>query len=56
MTFWNESSLAPMRNFRWQLQITGFTGNDIVWWAKTVNVPSFDVSETTHDYFDNKYL
>lgn len=55
MTFWNESSLAPMRNFRWQLQITGFTGNDIVWWAKTVNVPSFDVSETTHDYFDNKY-
>ena len=55
MTFWSEANMAPMRNYRWQLTITGFTGNTIVWWAKTVSVPSFDVSEATHDYFDNKY-
>ena len=55
MTFWSEANMAPMRNYRWQLDISGFTGNTVVWWAKTVNVPSFDVTETSHDYFDNKY-
>jgi hypothetical protein len=55
MTFWSKSALAPKRNFRWQLRITGFGDSDVVWWAKTVNVPSFDVSEVAHDYFDNKY-
>ena len=55
MTFWSKPALAPKRNFRWQLRITGFDEDDVVWWAKTVNVPSFDVSEVSHDYFDNKY-
>ena len=56
MTFWSEPSMAPMRNFRWKLTIEGFGGeNDNVWWAKTVSVPSFDVTEVEHDYFDNKY-
>ena len=56
MTFWSEPNMAPMRNFRWKLTIEGFGGNnDNVWWAKTVTVPSFDVTEVEHDYFDNKY-
>ena len=55
MTFWNEASMAPMRNYRWQLTMNGFTDNTIVWWAKTINVPSWDMSEVEHDYFDNKY-
>jgi hypothetical protein len=53
--FWSDTGATPMRNFRWQLIIEGFTGNDVVWWAKTVNVPSYDVTEVEHDYFDNKY-
>ena len=57
MAFWNSHESAPMRNYRWQLQIKGMTaeGSDIVWWAKTVNVPSWDMNEVEHDYFDNKY-
>ena len=55
MTFWSEANMAPMRNYRWKLQITGLNKNDIVWWAKTVNVPSWDMNEVEHDYFDNKY-
>lgn len=57
MAFWSSHESAPMRNYRWQLQIKGMEndGNDIVWWAKTVNVPSWDMNEVEHDYFDNKF-
>ena len=56
MTFWSEATMAPMRNYRWKLQITGIAdGNDIIWWAKTVTVPSWDMNEVEHDHFDNKY-
>ena len=53
--FWSESTSAPMRNYRWQIQMDGFTGNTVVWWAKTSSVPSWDMSEVEHNYFDNKY-
>jgi len=55
MAFWSSTDSKPMRNYRWQLSISGYGDDSIVWWAKTVNVPSFDISEATHDYFDNKY-
>ena len=55
MTFWSNSNATPKRNYRWQLTIGGFDDHNLVWWAKTVNVPSFDVSEVEHNYFDNKY-
>ena len=57
MAFWSSHESAPMRNYRWQLQIKGMThdSSDIVWWAKTVNVPSWDMNEVEHDYFDNKF-
>jgi hypothetical protein len=56
MAFWSSVESKPMRNYRWQLTIEGFGAqDDVVWWAKTVTVPSFDVTEVEHDYFDNKY-
>jgi len=55
MTFWNQAALEPKRNYRWQLYIEGFDGNATAWWAKTVTLPSFDVSEVEHNYFDNKF-
>jgi len=56
MTFWSEATLQPKRNFRWLLRFRDGSGNEeIVWWAKTVTVPSYDVSETEHDFMDNKY-
>ena len=55
MAFWNEATSAPKRNYRWLLTIDGFGTDSVVWWAKTVNTPSFDVSEVEHNYFDNKF-
>ena len=55
MSFWTEASIEPKRNFRFQVQITGFGSDSIVWWAKNFKTPSYDVSEATHDFMDNKY-
>lgn len=52
--FWTEATTQPKRNYRWLLRFGGENGK-IIWWAKTVTVPSFEVSETEHDFLDNKY-
>jgi len=53
--FWTTNNSEPKRNFRFKVQITGLGGNDILWWAKTVTTPAFDVSEVEHNYLDNKF-
>ena len=54
--FWSTPDVEPKRNFRFQVQITGLTGgNDVLWWAKTVTTPAFDVSEVEHNFLDNKF-
>lgn len=54
--FWSTPDVEPKRNFRFQVQITGLaSGNDVLWWAKTVTTPSYDVSEVEHNFLDNKY-
>jgi hypothetical protein len=56
MAFWSQNDVEPKRNFRFQVQITNLAdGNDVLWWAKTVTTPAFDVAEVTHDHLDNKY-
>ena len=59
MAFWSTGKTEPKRNFRFQVQITGLiddeTTDDIIWWAKTVTTPSYEVSSVEHDYMDNKY-
>ena len=59
MAFWSTGQTEPKRNFRFQVQITGLADqgapSDIIWWAKSVTTPSFEVSSTEHDYLDNKY-
>lgn len=55
MSFWTEASSEPKRNFRFQVQITGFGANSIIWWAKNFKTPSYNLSESTHDFLDNKY-
>ena len=52
MAFWTESSIEPKRNFRFQVQL----GDDVIWWAKNVTTPSFDVATVEHNYLDNKYF
>jgi len=59
MAFWSTNDVEPKRNFRFQVQIIGLSDvgapTDVLWWAKTVTTPSFEVSETEHDYLDNKF-
>ncbi len=53
--FWTQNNVEPKRNFRWKVEITGLAADSIIWWAKTVTTPSFDVSEVEHNYLDNKF-
>lgn len=55
MAFWSQNDVEPKRNFRFKVEITGLAANSVLWWAKTVTTPSFDVSETEHNFLDNKY-
>tara|TARA_B100000424_G_C22904514_1_gene481042 strand:- start:335 stop:886 length:552 start_codon:yes stop_codon:yes gene_type:complete len=55
MAFWNETSVEPKRNYRFQVEITGLEGDSVIWWAKTFKPPSYEISEVVHDYLDNKY-
>ena len=53
--FWTQSETQPKRNYRWLLTFGAGDNKQIVWWAKTVTVPSYEVSEQEHDFLDNKY-
>ena len=53
--FWSTNNVEPKRNFRFQVEITGLEENSVLWWAKTVTTPAFDVSEVEHNHLDNKY-
>lgn len=55
MSFWTSPQDTPKRNFRFLITIGGFGSNDIVWFAKSVKVPSFSVGETEHHFLDNKF-
>jgi len=54
MAFWTEGTSQPKRNYRFKVTITGM-GSSAIWFAKSFKPPSYEVSETTHDYLDNKY-
>ena len=51
MAFWSTADVEPKRGFRFLVQI----GTDVVWWAKQVSTPSFDVGEVEHSFLGNKY-
>ena len=61
MSFWTDGTAEPKRNFRFlvTLSSTTTTGNGevtgVLWFAKSVSTPSFNVSSVTHDFLDNKY-
>jgi|TARA_B100000900_G_C20559000_1_gene708047 hypothetical protein len=48
----------PKRQFRFKVEITGInadTGGSLVWYAKAVNKPSFEVSKGEHTYLNHKF-
>jgi hypothetical protein len=52
--FWSTNNVEPKRNFRFQVQLGGASA-PILWWAKTVTIPAYDVSEVEHNYLDNRF-
>ena len=61
MAFWTSAGVEPKRNFRFRVSFISQnpSGNSVIegvlWWAKTVTTPSFDVGETEHHYLGGKY-
>jgi|TARA_Y100000114_G_C11725466_1_gene310729 hypothetical protein len=64
MPFWSDDYRSstelkdPKRQFRFKVEITGInadTGGPLVWYAKTVNKPSFEVSTGEHVYLNHKF-
>ncbi|NCG29977.1 MAG: hypothetical protein GWP27_05850 [Bacteroidetes bacterium] len=52
MTFWTEASLEPKRNFRFKL----LDGDQTTWWwAKSVDKPSFDISNSEYQLINHKF-
>jgi len=55
MAFWANATSEAKRNYRFKITMEPFGADNIVWWAKTATLPSFDVSEIEHNHMDNKY-
>ena len=53
MAFWSNHTSEAKRNYRFKITMVPFTGNSIVWWAKTATLPSFSVSEIEHNHMDS---
>ena len=59
--FWTQANATPKRNHRFLVEITelgkgnGMAGQSVIWWAKTVSTPSFNVTSVTHSFLDNEY-
>lgn len=51
MSFWNQASVEPKRQFRWLLYIAGMPQFIV----KNVKKPSFSVSTTPHDFINYKF-
>ena len=57
MSFWSTPTAdsEPKRNFRFLIQLTGFGPDDILWYAKSVVLPSYNVTNVAHAFLDNEY-
>ncbi len=51
MSFWNQASVEPKRQFRWLLYIAGMPQFIV----KNVKKPSFNVAVTPHDFINYKF-
>lgn len=51
MAFWTESTLEPLRKFRFRIQ---FREDSVMWWAKSVTQPSPDISVSEHQLINHK--
>jgi hypothetical protein len=50
MAFWSTNTLEPLRKFRFQVTFAG----DVLWYAKSVTKPAFDVSVSEYQLINHK--
>jgi hypothetical protein len=59
MAFWtqgvNKGTLEPKRNFRFKVSINSFEDGGMVWWAKSVTKPSYEITESEHTFLTHKF-
>jgi hypothetical protein len=63
MAFWTSVSKTdndPKRNFRWKIDVGYMTANEttangVVWWAKKVTKPNFQVQESKHNFLNHTF-
>ena len=61
MAFWSagysgDGGKDPKRAFKFKIEIAGVAGGQpLVWWAKKVTKPNFDVTEVKHSFSDKEY-
>jgi len=50
MSFWSDKTLEPLRKYRFQVTFAG----DVLWYAKSVTRPAFDVSVSEYQLINHK--
>jgi len=60
MAFWAASyngadGKDPKRGFRFKVEIGGLNSTELVWFAKKVDKPNFDITESKHSFLDKEY-
>lgn len=55
MSFWTQSNLEPKRSFRFQIISDGWGDQSNWWWAKSIDKPSFDVSNNEYQLINHKF-
>lgn len=61
MAFWSaaytgDTGKDPKRAFKFKIEIANVAGDQpLVWWAKKVTKPNFDITEVKHSFSDKEY-
>lgn len=55
MSFWTDQEIEPKRSFRFKIQKDGWGDQSVWWWAKSVDKPSFDVSNNEYQLINHKF-
>lgn len=55
MAFWTDSSLQPLRNFRFRIQTPYGPFQGLWWWTKSVDLPNYDVNVNEYQLGNHKF-
>jgi hypothetical protein len=56
MSFWNKpEGSEPKRNYRFVVQLDGLDETGVLWYAKTVGLPNYTVTNVAHSFLDNEF-